>query len=254
MFVSKTLLVLMFLFKNMFAQTLENCFIAKENNRIVKEIGNIKKQYSPVSTFKISIALMGFDSGFLKNAQEPFLSYKSSDVSYLPPHVQILSSRGQSPATWMQRSVIWYSQEITKNLGVSLFNDYLKKFNFGNMDASGNPGKNDGLSQAWLYSSLKISPEEYILFLEKLSENSLPVSISAQQKTKEIIKLEEWEGWSLYGKTGGGMTGGWFVGWIEKGSRRIVFAQYVETMGTPTTAGKIAKEVAKDNLTSLIFS
>lgn len=253
MFINKTLLIFILSVKYIFAQAPENCFIAKENNRIVKQIGNVKKQYSPVSTFKIPIALMGFDSGFLRSAQEPFLSFKNFDIAYLPFHAQILSSRSQSPATWMKRSVIWYSQEITKSLGPKLFNEYLKKFNFGNMDASGNPGQNDGLTQAWLYSSLKISAEEYVLFLEKLSDNSLPISICAQKKTKEIIKLEEWEGWSLYGKTGGGTTG-WFVGWIEKDSRRIVFAQYVETLGAPITAGRIAKELAKDNLTSLIFS
>lgn len=67
------------------------------------------------------------------------------------------------------------------------------------------------------------------------------------------MRLEDLsEGWSLYGKTGGGKSG-WFVGWAEKNNRRIIFVQYVEPTCNPLrSSGKIAKEQAKDNLIKLM--
>ena len=239
------------------AQVTKNCFIAKENGRIVKQIGDITQRYSPYSTFKIPIALMGFDFGFLQSASKPLIEFtddtkeKMDDITKIP--TLLFWGRAHTPATWMQFSVVWYSQEITKNIGFKRFNDYVQKFEYGNLDVSGNPGKSDGLSQAWLNSSLKISVAEQVNFIEKLVQRTLPVSRQAQEKTIELIKLEDvWDGWNLYGKTGGGVNG-WFIGWIEKGERRIIFAQYIEATNLPVGAGRLAKELAKDNLVSVIL-
>lgn len=239
------------------AQVTKNCFIAKENGKIVKQVGDITQRYSPYSTFKIPIALMGFDFGVLKSASEPLIEFtddikeKMGDIIKIPG--LLFWNRAHTPATWMQFSVVWYSQEITKHIGFKCFNDYVQKFEYGNLDVSGNPGKGDGLSQAWLNSSLKISVEEQSSFIEKLVQKTLPASRQAQEKTIELIKLEDvWNGWNLYGKTGGRVNG-WFIGWIEKGERRIIFAQYIETMNLPVGAGRLAKELAKDNLVSVIL-
>lgn len=60
--------------------------------------------------------------------------------------------------------------------------------------------------------------------------------------------------WQLYGKTGGPIDSGWFVGWVEKNGRSISFAQYIEQPSNSLlTGGRVAKEVAIDNLTTLIF-
>jgi beta-lactamase class D len=239
------------------AQVTKNCFIAKENGRIVKQIGDITQRYSPYSTFKIPIALMGFDFGFLQSTSKPLIEFtddikeKMGNITKIP--ALLFWSRAHTPATWMQFSVVWYSQEITKNIGLERFNDYVRKFEYGNLDVSGNPGKSDGLSQSWLNSSLKISVLEQVNFIEKLVQRTLPVSRQAQEKTIELIRLEDvWDGWNLYGKTGGAVNG-WFIGWIEKGERRIIFAQYIEATNLPVAAGRIAKELAKDNLVSVIL-
>lgn len=200
---------------------------------------------------------MGFDFGFLQSASQPLIEFtddikdKMGDTPKIP--ALLFWSRAHTPATWMKFSVVWYSQEITKNIGLERFNDYVQKFEYGNLDASGNPGKSDGLSQSWLNSSLKISVLEQVNFIEKLVQRTLAVSRQAQEKTIELIRLEDvWDGWNLYGKTGGGANG-WFVGWIEKGERRIIFAQYIEATNLPIPAGRIAKELAKDNLVSVIL-
>lgn len=51
--------------------------------------------------------------------------------------------------------------------------------------------------------------------------------------TKEILYIQELPGgWKLYGKTGNGrylgeLQQGWFVGWIEKGGRQLVFVNHI---------------------------
>ena len=119
------------------------------------------------------------------------------------------------------------------------FQDYVTKFSYGNMDLSGDKGQNNGLTHAWVASSLRISAEEQVNFLQKLVERKLPVSAESYDKTKKIMFIQEMGGgWKLYGKTGTGkqldkdgnktdLQHGWFVGYIEKGNRRIVFASHV---------------------------
>ncbi len=235
----------------------EGCFVAKENGKIVKQVGECNTRHAPFSSFKIAIALMGFDSGFLKNSQEPKLTITKDAEKSLggwQHPIRFLHFRDQTPATWMRYSVVWYSQEITKHLGMEKFQEYVSKFNYGNADVSGDKGKNNGLTEAWLGTSLKISPMEQVAFLERLSNKELPISKEAQEQTIKLIALENtWDDWKLYGKTGSGSTSGWFVGWVEKDGRRIVFAQYVEPKEKLITGGSIARELAKTNLISVML-
>jgi beta-lactamase class D len=134
------------------------------------------------------------------------------------------------------------------------------------MDVSGNPGKNDGLTHAWLDSSLKISADEQVEFLKKLITNKLPVSKDAIEHTKNVMFLEELpSGWKLYGKSGSathknpdgsnknGKTGfGWFVGFVEKNGQTYVFALNINDKQKATEyAGPRAKAMAKEILTNL---
>lgn len=242
------------------ANAQNNCFIALENNQIIEQIGKCKTRHTPASTFKIALALMGFDSGILISPDEPLIEFtkerrKRIGKLYYPKKFpnMLWSELPQTPSSWMFNSVIWYSQEITEKLGEKRFEEYTKKLNYGNMNVSGSPKENNGLLRSWIYSSLKISPLEQVNFLNQLSRKELPLSIQAQENTIAIIKLENInDGWLLYGKTGGGKTG-WFVGWVEKDNRRIVFAQYFEPKCNPlSSAGKIAKELAKENLVKLM--
>jgi beta-lactamase class D len=74
-----------------------------------------------------------------------------------------------TPQLWMRYSCVWYSQVLTANLGMEKFQNYVDLFNYGNKDLSG------GLTQAWLMSSLKVTPREQIFFLEKIIDETLPV-------------------------------------------------------------------------------
>lgn len=211
---------------NVFASEL--CFIAKENAKTLKSEGDCSASYPPQSTFKIALSLMGFDSGILKSESEPIWSLPDGVDFYIN-----VCQGDHDPRTWIRDSCLWYSQILTSKLGMEKFQDYVTQFSYGNMVLSG------GLKEAWISSSLKISPNEQIEFLQRVVDREFSLSEESYDKTKNIMFIQEMAGgWKLYGKTGNGgqidkegnktnLQQGWFVGYIEKGDRRIVFASHI---------------------------
>ena len=238
----------------------ESCFIAKQNGKVLVEQGDCATGYSPCSSFKIVLALIGYDSGILKDENHPQWQFKPEYDAFMESWKD-----AQTPTSWMKNSCVWYSQVLTPELGMKKFQDYVKKFNYGNQDLSGDIGKNNGLTNAWLSSSLEISPMEQMVFLEQLLAGKLPVSKHAHIMTKKILYVEELaKGWRLYGKTGSGyllnwdrskteVKHGWFIGWIEKSDQQIVFVSHlVDQQKVADHAGPRARAQAKENLLKLI--
>lgn len=183
--------------------------------------GVCDKRLPPMSTFKLPLALMGYDAGVLWDEQTPVLPFKQGYVDWRPvwrqPH---------GPSTWMKESVVWYSQQITLQLGAERFAAYTRRFDYGNADVSGDPGKDNGLSESWLGSSLRISPDEQVAFLRRVLARELGLKPQAYDMTAALVKWpQQVGGWQIYGKTGSGREVGWYVGWLERDGRRIVFAQ-----------------------------
>lgn len=236
-------------------------FIAKEKDQIIHQEGDLNKRYAPCSTFKVALSLMGYDSGVLKSEEQPAWKFQDVYTDFLPVWKQ-----DQTPKSWMKNSCVWYSQVLTKELGLQKFRDYVTRLNYGNMDISGDKGKDNGLSNSWLSSSLEISSLEQVGFLEKLLADTLPVNAYAHQMTRNIMFIENLKnGWALYGKTGSGfllsvdraqkleIKHGWFVGWIEKSDRKIVFVNHItDDKKENTHAGLRAKDDAKERLVKII--
>lgn len=217
---------MVFCSSNAFAN--KNCFIAKENDKILKSEGDCNTRYSPESSFKIALSLIGFDADLLKSETDPTWDLPKGTDPY------INTCKGEhNPRTWMRDSCLWYSRILTTKLGMEKFQSYVTKCSYGNMDLSG------GLTNAWLSSSLKISPDEQTNFLQKMIGRKFDITASSYEKTKQILFIQELSGgWKLYGKTGNGrqigkhgnkteLQHGWFVGYIEKNKRQIVFASHI---------------------------
>jgi beta-lactamase class D len=197
--------------------------------------GACASRFSPCSTFKIPLALMGFDSGILKDAHHPAWDYRP-EVHHANREVE---KHRTDPSSWEINSVVWYSQQLTAQMGAAKFKAYVDRFGYGNRDVTGNPGKRDGLTQAWLMSSLAISPDEQVAFLRRMLAHRLPVSAAAHRMAEAIVpEFDGADDWTLRGKTGSGWMRnrdgttnnswpiGWFVGWADKGKRRVVFARF----------------------------
>ncbi|NRR30677.1 class D beta-lactamase [Oxalobacteraceae bacterium] len=205
---------------------------AASGRRLVHE-GHCDERVTPASTFNIAVSLMGYDSGILHDAHAPVMPFRSGYADWNR------SWRASTdPSSWIKNSVLWYAQQVTAKLGAERFEQYVKSFNYGNHDVSGDSGSDNGLATSWVGSSLKISPVEQVDFLRKLVNRQLPLSPKAYDMTFRImppIRLSN--GWEVHGKTGTAalvlpdgkddpvQQYGWFVGWASKGERTVVFAR-----------------------------
>jgi beta-lactamase class D len=184
---------------------------------------------SPASTFKVALSLIGFDSGILVDAHTPARPYKA-EYKAMMDSWKVTTD----PTSWLEDSVVWYSQVMTQELGAERFQNYVDRLNYGNRDLSG------GLTTAWLSSSLKISAVEEVIFIRHMLAGDLPVSPKAVAITKAIMpKFPAAEDWTVYGKTGTGLQPGadgkpdrnrqfgWFVGWATRGQKTVAFAHLV---------------------------
>jgi beta-lactamase class D len=229
--------------------------------KILLQQGDCETRVTPASTFKIAISLMGFDSGFLKDAHTPSLPFKPGYVDWGGAEWM----KPTDPARWIHYSVVWYSQQVTQTLGAARFQKYADALDYGNRDLAGDPGKNNGLMRSWIGSSLKISPLEQVRFLGKLVDRKLPVSGHAVDVTEEITALDPLPiGWSLNGKTGAAFPKladgsndeahgwGWFVGWVTKDGRTLTFARLIQDdHKVPGAAGLRARDAFLKELPAL---
>jgi beta-lactamase class D len=216
-----------------------------------------KVQLPAASTFKVPLAVMGFDSGILKD--ETTLFKWDGQKRFLE-----VWNKDHNARSWMKESVVWYSQVLTSKLGMDKTQNYLNKFHYGNQDLS------SGLKYSWLTpsptesggvkNSLKISAYEQVSFLEKLWNEALPVSQLSQAKTKSILaKDENPPHRELLGKTGSGFIDdemklrlGWYVAHLKVGMKEyIVVTNFTDAKEMPQPrnfGGPEAKELTKQLL------
>ncbi len=250
------------------AEILECTLIADATTgSILYERGECTRRVSPCSSFKLPLALMGFDSGILQSPESPRWTLK-------PEYRPLPSPRDReyplvSPALWQSDSVVWFSQQLTQRLGSERFAQYVQAFEYGNQDVSGDAGKNNGLTQAWLMSSLAISPREQVQFLLRLVTHQLPISKAAHDMAYATIPrypaTGTAEGWLIHGKSGSGWLRdhagridetrpqGWFVGWAEKNGRQIVFARLeIDNKKSDIPGGTKARETMLKDIPALM--
>ncbi|MET3579997.1 beta-lactamase class D [Mesorhizobium robiniae] len=219
--------------------------------------GVCDQRFSPASTFKVPLALIGYDAGILSDEHRPSWDYKPEFKAVKRDQKTV------DPTIWERDSVLWFSREITRRLGSEGFAGYVSKLDYGNSDVSGTAGKNDSLTRSWVNSSLKISPLEQVDFLRRLLDRKLPVSDKAYAMTEAILPTFQAGGWTVQGKTGTTRLGndadkvkrslGWFVGWAQRDGRKIVFARLVvDTKRSDTPKGLKTRAVFLKELPNLI--
>lgn len=234
------------------------------SQKIFMQQGECNERVTSASTFKIAISLMGFDSGFLKDAHTPALPFRESYPDWGGPDWR----QTTDPTRWIKYSVVWFSQQVTQSLGAARVQQYVDAFQYGNRDLSGDPGKHNGLVHAWVDSSLQISPLEQVSFLEKVVNRRLPVSAHAYDMTNQITEVTRLPGgWDVHGKPGTGFPRaadgtddtahgyGWFVGWATKGTQTVVFARLTQDeRKEPGTTGMRNRDALLKELPGILKS
>ncbi|EKF42708.1 class D beta-lactamase [Nitratireductor indicus] len=218
------------------ARTVCTLMVDVETGDILHEEGDCGSRTTPASTFKIPLAVMGYDSGFLKDAETPRLPFRAGDPDWGGANWK----KDTTPESWLRYSVVWYSQRITHELGASRLSAYARSMGYGNADFSGDKGFDNGLDRAWIASSLQVSPGEQVAFMRALVLGRLPVTQNAIERTRSIVERTGIGRWTIHGKTGGAYPRradrsfdyargwGWFVGWAEGEGRRIAFARLTQ--------------------------
>lgn len=239
-------------------ETTSNCFLVKSSHKgdkgqFVVQEGPEDEPHPPCCTFNAALAVIGFATGNLKNAQEPVWPYEEhyNATREVLKHLH-------NPTLWMKNSSVWYTQCLVPKIGIKEVQKWLPIFGYGNEDLSGYKKEANGLSSTfWISSSLKISPREQLDFIEKLCSSTLPAPEKAQELAQAILYLEDLSpDWKFYGKTGAGslnddMKYGWFVGWVTDGNTTFTAVRYLEAPGPDYPSPK-AKEQVKEKFKELI--
>jgi beta-lactamase class D len=175
----------------------------------------------PASTFKIPNSLIGLESGVIRDRHFviPWDSVRRPNAAW---------NRDHDLASAIAFSVVPYYQELARRVGAGRMQHFLDTLGYGNRDISG------GIDRFWLGSSLRISPDEQVLFLRRLRENALPFSRRSIDIVKEILIQESNDRWTLRAKTGmadfdSSRAVGWYVGWVERAEGAVVFAACITT-------------------------
>ncbi len=188
-----------------------------KNNRYLRHNEKrCKERFTPASTFKIPNALIGLETGAVKDADSIIawdkVKHPEQDWTDAP---FVYWKRDHTLASAMKHSVVWYFRELAIRIGEERMKNYLAKFEYGNQDISGGLASKRMFEAFWLNNSLKISADEQIEFLRRFYDEKLSVSKRSTDIVKQILVLEDAPSYKLSGKTGG-------VGNLNGKSTRLV--------------------------------
>lgn len=202
----------------------EACFVMIDAATGITTHYNAKRcseRFSPCSTFKVPHALIALELGVLSG---PDHVMKWDNVKrWNEPCNADLDLREA-----IRASCLWYFQRVAPLIGRERMKDWLDKLSYGNANCSGE------LTEFWINGTIKISPDEQAIFMNKLRTRDLPFSRGVMDTVCELIQVRKTETATIYGKTGtrgdgaGHATLGWFVGWVESKGRTFAFATNIE--------------------------
>ncbi|WP_164015339.1 penicillin-binding transpeptidase domain-containing protein [Pyxidicoccus trucidator] len=129
------------------------------------------KRLVPASSFKVPHALIALETGVVSSTTE----VRKWDGT---KHFIEMWNQDQTLDTAMRRSAMWFFQGTAKQIGRKRMEEWLKRFRYGNADASGD------LTRFWRGGPLRVSPDEQLDFLARMYRGELPVS----PKTLEAVK------------------------------------------------------------------
>jgi beta-lactamase class D len=230
------------------------CALVLERSRLDEtfiEVGpeQCSQALSPCSTFKIPNALIGLQTGVVTGPND----LKKWDGTKRPRKI---SNQDHTLASAINESIVWYFQQVARDVGEQRMAAWLEKLEYGNRDISG------GIDGFWLGSSLKIDAYAQLDLVKSLWHGTLPFEPEKQAQVRDMLILDSELNGILHGKTGGCPGGteqnpaghGWFIGWVDwnEPKRQEPYASFfaVNIIGNPKR-GQAAREAAIEILRDL---
>lgn len=189
------------------------------NHMIAVHEARAKQRFIPASTFKIANSLIALETGAVESAQE-VIPYGGKPQ----PFRQWEKDMPMTEAIRISNVPVY--QEIARRIGMERMRHWVELMHYGNHNIG------QEIDQFWLKGPLAISAIEQAQFLARLVQGFLPVSPEHQDTVRSMVKLEDWNGMEIYGKTGWAMDTapqiGWLVGWVVKDGRPYTYALNID--------------------------
>lgn len=198
---------------------LEGCFVVLNPVMDTLHVYNperAKQGFLPASTFKIPMALMGLDTGAVKDVEEviPYGGTKEWLKDW---------ERDMNLKEAMKLSNVAIFHQVAKRVGMVRIKSYLSSFDYGNQQTGDDIGR-----RFWLEGPLEISALQQVEFLRRLSDGKIPLKKETLPAVRELTIYDNILGAAIYAKTGwSGSTGqqvGWWIGWVEVEGLNYPFA------------------------------
>ncbi|MGV9307042.1 class D beta-lactamase [Nonomuraea sp. NPDC003727] len=199
-----------------------------------------ERRLIPASTFKIPHALVALETGAVKDDKE-VIPYGGKPQRF--PEWEKDMNLGDA----IRASNVPVFQTIARRIGLKREQQWLHRLGYGNREVGG------VVDTFWLEGPLEISAVEQTRFLSRFARQQLPASVKNQRLVADMLKIEEKDGYTLYGKTGWAFdvtpSVGWWVGWVERGGRLYTFALNIDVVQDGDTGKRIP--LARDLLKRL---
>lgn len=190
-----------------------------------------KTGYIPASTYKILNSLIALETGVVRDENE-VLKWDGLDRGLEE------WNQDQNMRTAIQRSTIWFYQEMARRIGEERMQRYVNLAGYGNRSIKG------GIDHFWLDGELRITPVEQLEFLVRLHRNQLPFSQRVMNTVKDILVNEKTDKYILRAKTGWAFQFkpqiGWWVGYVEREGRAYFFAINIDIKRSEDSKARIA--------------
>jgi beta-lactamase class D len=178
-----------------------------------------ERRYMPASTFKIPNSLIALETGVVRDENEiiPYGGKKQ-------PIKEWERDMGLRDAIRISNVPVY--QEVARRIGLERMQAMVERLGYCNRQIG------TVIDRFWLDGPLEISAVEQTRFMARLARRQLPLSARSQTIVRDIIRLEERDGATLYGKTGWATATkpgiGWLVGWVERGDTVRTYALNVD--------------------------
>jgi len=181
--------------------------------------------YLPASTFKIVNALVGIETGRVKDSSTVIAW--DGVVRDNPAWNRDLTMQD----AFRNSAVPWF-QELARRIGKDTMQQWLDTLGYGARWEKAVIGNN--LDTFWLDNSVKVTADEQLGLVKRLYFGQLPFQPRSQRIVKNMMLHEENTAYSISYKSGWGITGekhhlGWMVGWIEENRHPHLFVLQIES-------------------------
>ncbi len=190
-------------------------FDPQQQTLTTNDLNRANTGYIPASTFKIANGLIGLELEVVAGTEQAYPWDKQQRAFKAWNQDHTFKSA-------FKYSVVPIFQQIAGDIGKQRMANMLASLEYGNQKVG------PELDSFWLDGDIRISAIEQLQFLQKLHDQSLPVSQRTQEIIQQVMLTESTDDYAIYAKTGFGHHGdkyiGWWVGWLETDEQTIYFA------------------------------